>query len=604
MPRTPLRSGLVPLVAAALVATALSGCARVPDSGPAVPVAIPGASQSADSTVTSVNAQLPDPGPDVADSVGAYVNALVTTRNPGPLGDRYLATPALRNTFSQNPSMVVVRSDIKTSVESADTTDTAADTTATATFAADLIGTVDSDGVFEEAKNPNWQAQVRLTRVKGVWLFAEPPPLIVKEDQFNQSFTEETVYFAARASSVTGPNPRLVIAERRWLNEDIGDQVTQIVDFVLAGPSDALSQVAENPLPNIKRTSRVAMQDGDLVIELEPQAEAMSKDDLNAFVAEVGWSLSRKFSGAVRLTVGGRVMDVPGFEATQDVSSWRRYNPAIVERNLPTFQVQKGALKVLSDRGRTGPRPFRLNTPVLSKGVRSAAISIDLTRIAAVRDDQDGGQRLWIADASGTMQPTLRAPAIGRPTWGGNRATVLVPVSGRVFEVGVGNAGKPSEIQVVGPNGRALRNVTSVRLSLDGVRALILAGVGSSAQVYFATLTGSSGSAQVLSAQPLEVSGVPLDVSWFGPAEGLVAVSLPDQGNRIALVIVPVDGSLTEQHGALPYPGGPVSVSGDATENPEQVVLVEINGKRYVERARGGTTDVPVAAATAPFYPG
>jgi hypothetical protein len=394
-----------------------------------------------------------------------------------------------------------------------------------------------------------------------------------------------------------------VIAERRWINGDIGDQTTQIVDFVLAGPSEALSRVARNPLPNIKRTSRVTLEGGDLIIELEPQAEAASKDDLNAFVAEVGWSLDRTFTGAVRLQVGGRALDVPGFEPVQDLNSWRRYNPAIVERILPTFQVQNGALKVLSDPGRTGPHPDRLSTPVLSKGVRSAAISIDLTRIAAVRDDPDGGQRLWIADASGTLQPTLRAAQIGRPSWGGNRSTVLVPIGGRVYEVGVGNAGAPTEIQVVGPGGRRLRNITSVRLSVDGVRALFVAGAGDAAKVYVGTLSGAPGGAPVLSARPLAITGVPLDVSWLGPISAVVAVA--DQGSRIALVFAPVDGSMTEQQTMLPNSGGVVRVSGDPTGNPdESQVLLEVNGKRYVARKSGINRTVAAVAATAPFYPG
>lgn len=593
------RTGLVPVVAAVLVATALSGCARVPDGGPAVPVAIPEASQSTDPAIGSVNAQLPEPSSDAETSVSAYINALVTTRNPGPLGDRYLATPALRNTFSQDPSMAVVRGGIQKTVAEA-----TADVT-TATFRADLIGTVDSNGVFTRTDNPNWQVQVRLQKVKGVWLFAEPPPLIVQEgQQFTESFSSRTVYFAARPSAVTGPNPRLVIPERRYVNEDIGGLATQVVDFVLGGPAETMSSVAENPLQGIKRTSRVAVENGDLVIELEPQAEALNKEALNAFVAAVGWSLKGgAFYGAVRLLVGGRAMDVEGFAAVQDERSWRRYNPAAVMTNRPAFQVQNGGVKVLSSPG-VVPKPERLATPTLAKGVRSAAVSIDLRRFAAVRADPEGGDRLWIADSSGFMQPTLRAPQIGRPTWGGHRSTVVVPIGGRLFEVGVGNARAPSEIQVVGPGGRALRDVTSVRLSLDGVRALLVAGRGATARVYVGTLNGSTPESLVLTARPLTVAGTPVDVSWWGPVTAVVAVAVQEQGARVALVFAPVDGSLTEQHRGLPDPGGVVRVAGDPAENTEASVLLEIAGKRHVEREDGENSGVPVAAATAPFYPG
>ncbi|MFG1921196.1 LpqB family beta-propeller domain-containing protein [Cryptosporangium sp. NPDC048952] len=592
-------AGLAPLLAAALVASALSGCARVPDSGPAVPVAIPEASQSTDPTIGSVNAQLPEPSSDLDSSVGGYVNALNITRNPGPLGERYLATQALRNTFNQNTSMAVVRN---RSIEYSVAADSAG-TTATATFNAELVGTVDSDGVFTRADNSAWQAQVRMAQVRGFWLFSEPPPLIVQENQFSDSFTARTVYFAAHATAVTGPNPRLVIPEQRYVNVDIGGLATQVVDFVLAGPSDAMNRVAANPLQGIKRTSRVAVENNDLVIELEPQAEALNKDVLNGFVAAVGWSLSGVFYGEVRLLVGGRALDVEGFDPAQDERAWRRYNPAVVQTTRPAFQLQNGGVKVLSDPD-VIPRPERLATPMLTKGVRSAAVSVDLRRFAIVRDDPAGGQRLWVADASGWLQPTLRAPQIGRPSWGGHRATVVVPIGGRVFEVGVGNAGTPSEIQVVGPGGRPLRDVTSVRLSLDGVRALIVAGTGSAARAYVGTLTGSSGGALVLGVRPLVVNGTPVDVSWWGPVTAVVAVAVQEQGNRVALVFAPVDGSFTVQTRALPNPGGPVRVSGDPAEAPDPAVLLEVGGKRHVQRQDEEPSGVAVAAATAPFYPG
>ncbi|SHN47819.1 LpqB family beta-propeller domain-containing protein [Cryptosporangium aurantiacum] len=597
-----MRSSLVPVVVAALLASALGGCARVPDSGPAVPVAAPSAVQSGEPESDSVNTLLPRPGADAALSVSAYVNALRATRNPGPLGDHFLATPALRNTFSQNPSMVVVRGDVRASV--AEMASGAA--TTTALFSADLIGTVDSDGVFAEAENSAWQVQVRMARIGGTWLFAEPPPLIVRDDQFASSFTPTTVYYAAAPSAVTGTNPQLVIPERRYVNEDSsGDLATQIVDFVLAGPSAALKPVAVNPLPKIKRTSRVAVEDGDLIVELEAQAESLDKDALNAFVAEVGWSLSASFSGSVRLTVGGRPLDVDDFSANQDQSAWKRYNPVVVDRqNLPTFAVQKGAVKVLSDAGSFDQKPLRLGTSVQGKNVRSAAVSMNLTRLAVVRDEA-GSQRLWITDASGTMQPTLRASQIGRPSWGGNSVTVVVPVGGRLFEVGVGNARTPTEIQVIGPNGRRLRNITAIRLSMDGVRAVFINGTGSSAQVFFGMLTGSTGSALVLRARPLAVEGAPKDVSWYGAVTAAVAVTRPgNAGDEVSIVLAPVDGSPARIQTTRLKTTPVVRLTADPTENPEPIIPLELSGRIYSAEANYSVTPALQVAGVAPFYPG
>ncbi|TQS40544.1 LpqB family beta-propeller domain-containing protein [Cryptosporangium phraense] len=594
------RPGVVRWAAAALVATALAGCAHVPDSGPAVPIAVSGGSPGGEASNSSVNTELPGPSGDADTSVRSYVNALLTTRNPGPLGDRYLPTKALRTAFSQIRSVVIVKGDITTSVApiaaQADTT--------TATFRADLLGTVDSDGVFQHGENPSWQLQVRIQLVRGNWVFAEPPPIIVKTDQFGTAFSEQTVYYAAAPSAITGTNPRLVVPETRYVNEDISDQPSQLVDYVLAGPSAELSRVAANPLPNIKRTRRVAVEDGDLIIELEPEAESASKEALNAFVAEVGWSLSDSFQGAVRLLVGGRPLDVDGFAATQPQSVWRRYNPAVVsEPGLPAFQIRNGAVRELTPGGNTEPDRPGLKRPILQKGVHSAAVSVDLTRLAIVRDEPGGGQRLWVADASGTLQPTLRAPEIGRPTWGGNRSTVAVPINGRVLEVGVGNVSRPTEVRVIGPGGRSLTDVSAIRLSLDGVRGLVINGEGSTAKLYYGTLTGATGGVLVLTVRELEVDGTPRDVSWYGLANAAVAV---EQANgRISVVLAPIDGTPAHSQSSdrsAPFPTT-VRIAADPTANPEDSIPLEVGGKivDYSVNSRPLNPDTPGAA---PFYPG
>ncbi|GAA3391579.1 LpqB family beta-propeller domain-containing protein [Cryptosporangium minutisporangium] len=594
------RAGLVPLVAATVLATAVISCARVPDNGPAVPVAAPEVTQSGEPGSNGVNSGLPRPAADPSSSVSAYINALTVTRNPGPLGDNFLPTPALRNTFRQNPSVAVVRGDIRAIAE----TPSVADVTTIARFSAELIGTVNSDGVFLEAEDPKWEVQVRMSRARGLWQFAEPPPLIVQDRQFAASFSPATVYFAAKPSVVTGATPRLVIPERRYLNEYSGDRATQIVDLLLAGPSLALESVAQNPLPKIKRTSRVAIENDDLVIELEAQAESVTKDQLNAFVAAVGWSLNDLFSGAVRLIVGGRPVDVNDFSASQDQNTWKRYNPAVVQRALPTFHVQNGAVKVLDPAGGFNPRPLRLSEQVRAKNVRSAAISVDLSRLAVVRTDANGTQRLWIADASGTLQPTLRARDIGRPSWGGNRSTVVVPVGGRLFEVGVGNARTPSEIQVIGPGGRRLTNVTAIRLSLDGVRAVLVNGSGPAAQVYVGTLSGTTGGALVLEARRLAVEGTVKDVSWYGPAQVVVAVTRPgNNGDEVYLVIAPIDGSPAHPQSTRLKATSQVRLTADATETLDAIPL-ELNGRLYDARADSTSTPALLSAGTAPFYPG
>jgi hypothetical protein len=582
-------------LAGLMMAAFLTGCASVPDSGPAVPVAMPGLSQSSEPEDSQVNAPLTRPSDDAQASASAYLNALPTTHNPGRLADVFLSS-AIRAAFDQNPSMVVVsQANVTVGAIVGDTT--------TALFTGALTGTVDSEGRFVEAGARSWQVPVRMVRQAGVWLFADPPPLIVAENQFTDVFNAVTVYFAATASTITGADPQLLVPEQRYINVDAGSSTpTQVVDFVLAGPSEALSRVAHNPLPGIKRSSRVTVDEGDLVIELDPEAESASLESLNAFVAEVGWSLSAQFSGRIRLLVGGRPLDVPHFASSQPQSAWNSYNPTSVADPIPDYLVQGGGVRRApgSPVGAVGPR---LGSTAATRRVRTAAVSLDGTRLATVWDDPVGGQRLWIADASGTLQPTLKATSIGRPSWGGNSSTVVVPVAGRLWEVGVGNANRPIEIDVFAEGGRPILDVTSVRLSLDGVRALLIAGTGAVAKVYVGTLTGATNpdGALVLTVRQLKVDGSPRDVVWSGSVTAAVAVV--SSRNSVSVEWAPVDGSPGRTRSSQQTAAEPIRVSADPTVPARTDVLIEIAGRIY---PMASTSAIPSKgiAGQAPFYPG
>lgn len=591
------RSWLTLLVAAVMASTGLAGCAKVPDNGPAVPVAVPGLDQSSEPEDSHVNAVLPHPeeGADPHVSVAAYLNALQGTRNPGQL-DVFLSN-SVRPTFDQSPQVVIVK-DIRTTVGGVVGANT------TALFTGRLVGALDAEGVFDDGGGRAWQAQVRMVRVRGIWVFADPPPLILDETQFNDDFTALNVYFSAKPSAVTGTDPELVIPERRYVNSDLTPSTpTQVVDFVLAGPSDALSRVARNPLPKIKRTSRVSVTGGDLVIELEPEAESASVDALNDFVAEVGWSLTDRFSGRVKLLVGGRPLDVAGFTASQPPSMWKRYNPSTLDDLLPNYLVQKGAVKRTADIPGVQRRGPRLESSTVTKGVHTAAISFDLNRLAVVRNDPAGGQRLWIADASGTLQPTLRAPVIGRPSWGGSSSTVVVPVGGKLFQVGVGNADHPTQVEVFG-DGKRLLDITTVRLSLDETRALVIAGSGANSRLYFGTLTGTgSGGALIMTSRQLAVDGSPRDISWWGPVTAAVAVVVP-VSNGVSVALVPIDGAPDRVQTTSKPDANPIRLAADPSTAQQGGLPIQIGDRLYRLAISGPLEPQASAGGEAPFFPG
>jgi hypothetical protein len=593
VPSSARRPSVALVVVVLLGLAGITACARVPDSGPPVAVTESGSAAAEDPVLQNVNAPITGAGDTPEETVAAYRNALRITRNTSVLGDRFLVAGA-RPTFTQNTPVSIVKDFSTTSAGDADA--------ATAVFSATLAGEVEPDGSFVAASDRTWRQEARLVFQKGEWRFLDPPPLVVAVAEFGDAFNPVTVYFAAKPGPISGPDPQLLLPEQRYVDEGSGGSATEVVDFLLSGPSRSLSSIARNPLPGaVKRTSRVTFEGGDVVVELSPEAESARRDALNAFVAEVAWSLNAQFSGRVRLLVGARPLQVKGVQPSQGFSSWGQYNPAAGAKALPDYLVQGGRVVRSETVPDTAGKDSWLDGVAARTGVRTAAVSAHLTRLAVVRADasRPGGERLWVSDASGTLQPSMRAPAIGRPSWGGSDATVIMPVAGRLYQVGVGDWQHPTQI-VVRADGRPITNVRAVRVALDGLRVLIVAGN----KVYLGALITSANvqAAPVLSVTEMPVLGTPLDVAWYGTVTAAVADR--SATGRISVLFLPIDGSPGRAQDAALGGADPVRVAADPSVDPASVVPLEVGGRLYGLNALGPRSPTVLPGAGAPFFPG
>ena len=147
-----------------------------------------------------------------------------------------------------------------------------------------------------------------------------------------------------------------------------------------------------------------------------------------------------------------------------------------------------------------------------------------------------------------------------------------------------------------------MRGITAVRLSLDGVRALLISGTGSSARVYVATLSGSTGGALVMTARRLNVGGVPRDVSWYGAVQAAVAVET--SAGLISVVWAPVDGAPVKPQPSRHAAADQVRLTADPTENPEEALALEIGNRLFEVEYDNTMPRTPSGTGAAPFYPG
>ncbi len=576
----------------AVVAALAAGCASVPDDGEPQLVQ-DGQLGTGDPRNAEVATSLPQPGENVEQTGQAYLNASRLTQDTKRLGEVFVARPA-RERFGQTKQVRIVRSlqmrprQISVSVTNLE-------------FSGDLVGAVDGRSrAFLPQAARRWATSVPMVRTRGVWLFAEPPPVVVAANEFDAAFTPVTLYFAGPQGEA---GTEVVVPEERYLDSVSGIE-TKVVDLLLGGPSSRLEGIARNPLPAGTKRNGLAPIDvasGDLELDLSPEAESADADSINAFVAQVGWSLRDQIRGRVRLQVTGRLLTVPGVTAVQGEAQWRRYNPAARTAN-PDFYVERGAVRKLdADSSRASESAPLSSNPQLTRGVVTAALSTDLSTIAVVKDAPGGGQQLWLGPTQGPLKPGVLGGVLGRPSWGRGASAVLVPVDGRLVQVSVARPG--TAVPVAG----APRSVRAAKVAPDGLRVALVAGDGSAARVMLGSLLAAPAtrSAPALQAVlPLAVTGAPRDVAWAGVTTLAVAVRTSD--DQSGVVLAPVDGAPAEFRPgpAVRISSGRLRIAASPTQQGSTQVLLEAGGQLYQVFSSQAVPESGTSGGTAPFFPG
>jgi hypothetical protein len=301
------------------------------------------------------------------------------------------------------------------------------------------------------------------------------------------------------------------------------------------------------------------------------------------------------------LLVNGRPIAVSGVQSTQTTDDWARYNPADVPAApAPLYYVDRGAVKLLDPVSDDGLSPPKMESPQLSKGVIAAAVSDDLSRVAAVRTDAGGKFRLWLGDPHGELGSTsLVGAPMSRPSWGRGSEAVLVACNGELWRVGPGR--EALRIPVSGTTGP----IRQIRVAPDGLRAALVVGDGPSAKAYVALLTrppGADGGFTLSRLRELKAAGGSVsDVGWYDLST--VAVAVADDAGAGSAVLVPIDGSPPETRRKTPPRAPPVALAAIPTDR-QSPIMIEVGKQLFWLYASGPSTPGGLSGGSAPFYPG
>lgn len=395
-----------PTILLLLCAMILTGCTRIPTSGPVQVVSQrnQGAEQRTDIQ------PLPPPAgakPDVI--VQGFLTAMADGRGNYDIARQYL-TPAAAEHW--RPREILVYSDDTAPHQIVD---------GTLHLAINVTGRVDERGTFTRTAEQRTFDLTLAKNVAGEWRIATPPQhLIISESLFQQAFSPITLYFLDQSGSVLIPDTFYVPAAT------ISPEV--IVSQLLRGPSAWTTPVVQQVIPDgLRLGDRGVSLTGEAIAVIDLSAEALQLDSqhlqlflaqLTASLANSRWS-SQQRATAVRLTVDGNVMTLPDQDVrgTVPIQIFQRYMSTMKQASREMFGLGKDDklyhIRDLVNSSAAQRDPVAMVSPEQSWG--TLAISVDASQIALVNAQRN---RLYTALlATSPVEPAvaLSAPHLLRP---------------------------------------------------------------------------------------------------------------------------------------------------------------------------------------------
>lgn len=455
--RSRICSGLA-LGAFAAVALVLPGCATVPTY--TQPQAVAGNPQDD----ASASVEQPPRDADQFSIVQGFVRASANPESDYSEARGYLADSA-RKRWNPGASVRVVGDTVDTLpsvLQPADRRERVVD------LRAQQIGVLRSDGSFEP-KAQQIREPVRLRRqLDDQWRVVAPQNgVLIKADEFKRFYQPLRVYFL-------DPTLGIPVPDQRWVRSERGYErgVQQVMDLLLAGPSDGLQGAVRTAIPASAATGTNVStgRDGALVINLTQIGE-QNRTQKVLIAKQILRSLENVNFRPLRLEAYGEPLlpDHPllnrgDLETGGPLIAPQGYDSGLVTLENAVHRLDNG----LPVPGPAGTGAYR---------ALSAAQSTDRSKLAMVSDFGDG-VGLRVGDYGGSAQPLdIRAKTLTRPSWGPRansqdaRSEVwTVGDDGTVYRA-VNVPGGPWTVQKVNATAMSrLGRITALRLSRDGVR--------------------------------------------------------------------------------------------------------------------------------------
>lgn len=512
--------------AAAALAVTVGGCVSLPTEGPVVDSEV---AESADTRQASdIDARPPSEGATRVEVVTGFLDAMTAWPIQTSVAKEYLTDEAAAG---WNPeAATVVYSDALPARESGG----AVEVQLTSADGLDGVG-----GWRGAVPDDELTLSFQVTVEDGEFRIVDPKDaLVVPASWFQQRYRQVALYYF-------DPNAQILVPEPVFVPR--GEQLaTTLVSGLLTGPPPRSRGLVRSYLPpglSVGLSVPVDEQ-GVADVDLVGDAPRTTAEEAELLLAQLAWTL-RQVSGisAVRVTVGGVDLPIPGGASQYPVSSAVEFDPSGDLATGLLFGVSGGRL-VWGSPGKlaaaTGPFGDE------SASIETVAARTDAEVVAAV--DRDG-RRVRVGPvregSAGVAEArtVLSGGTYARPTWDvAGRLWILDrrPAGARVWVV---ENERVREVSVPGISGTDARHLV---VSRDGTRLVaVVRSVQGDAVVGARVLISGSGRVDAARGQFLvrAAEGSTIDdLAWTSPTRvGLLTPTAP--GNLYEVDVVAADGA-------------------------------------------------------------
>ncbi|WP_159619683.1 LpqB family beta-propeller domain-containing protein [Ruania rhizosphaerae] len=548
----PVRAVVAAAITALLV---VSGCARVPTSGPVEE----GVEAGIDEGVGYVAGEAPNPGDPPASIVRGFHSAAVAGSSDDYVQAREYLTDAAKGPWA--PAAQVLIYDGSAPLRFAEPEEGVIEVTAT------VAATVDAVGVYTPA-SPGATSTLTYELEQdedGEWrIDTLPDGILISEVNFSTLYRQSALYFVSSDQTALVPDVR-------WFPQR--NAATYVMRSLLAGASEWLSPAVVSAIPAGTALSidSVTVSGGVATVPLTPEVRSAGTDDRGLLLAQISRTLTALPQvQSATVTVDGVALD--GQERTDLVV------------NRPTGR----APLVLTDEDLLATFNGSELVPV------SDAVDLGQLALSDPAVPYDDGPT--VALASGSVLLTVPSAGQGADQLYTGRE-LLAPSYGPGGWIWTGEQDNSGELVVVQPGGGALtvtaatledQQVRALRVSRDGARlAVVVEDDGASQLLVFSVVRSADGVPEALGASLAPARGIEeiTDVVWVDP----VTVAVLGTSRETETVhLVTLGGPLTR----LPSVAGTVRIAAGSGERDlflttEDGVLYGRSGNGWAQVASG-----------------